>query len=406
MNESFGFDIAVVGGGIVGLASAYKITLAHPDISIAVLEKEDRVAAHQTGRNSGVIHSGLYYQPGSNKAKTCAEGRKELLTFAKRHRIPYDICGKVVVATHERERANLEKILQNGLENEIEGLEEIGPDRIKEIEPACEGIAAIWVPSTGIIDFAKVAEKLADLVEKKNKGNRVLTSHKVTGFDRHDFYTEVRTDQGSIDAKYVVNCAGLQCDRVARLDNVEPDMRIVPFRGDYYELTEEARGKVKGLIYPVPDPALPFLGVHFTRMIAGGVECGPNAVFSFKREGYGKTDFSLSDTLDALSYPGLWRMFLKYWKSGLGEYARAFSRKLFLRQLQRLVPSLADSDIKPCRAGVRAQALERNGKLIDDFRIERQANSIHVLNAPSPAATASLAIGDYVNKMATKYFKL
>jgi L-2-hydroxyglutarate oxidase LhgO len=406
MNESFGFDIAVVGGGIVGLASAYKITLAHPDVSIAVLEKEDRVAAHQTGRNSGVIHSGLYYQPGSNKAKTCAEGRKELLTFAKRHRIPYDICGKVVVATHERERPTLEKILQNGLENDIEGLEEIGPDRIKEIEPACEGIAAIWVPSTGIIDFAKVAEKLADLVEKKNKGNRVLTSHKVTGFDRHDFYTEVRTTQSSIAAKYVVNCAGLQCDRVAKMDNVEPDMRIVPFRGDYYELTEEAKGKVKGLIYPVPDPALPFLGVHFTRMIAGGVECGPNAVFSFKREGYGKTDFSLSDTLDALSYPGLWRMFLKYWKSGLGEYARAFSRKLFLRQLQRLVPSLADSDIKPCRAGVRAQAIERNGKLIDDFRIERQANSIHVLNAPSPAATASFAIGDYVNEMATKYFKL
>jgi len=406
MNESLGFDIAVVGGGIVGLASAYKITLAHPDISIAVLEKEDRVAAHQTGRNSGVIHSGLYYQPGSNKAKTCAKGRKELLTFAKRHRIPYDICGKIVVATQEKERSNLEKILQNGLENEIEGLEEIGPDRIKEIEPACEGIAAIWVPSTGIIDFAKVAEKLADLVEKKNKDNRVLTSHKVTGFDRHDFYTEVRTDQGSVAAKYIINCAGLQCDRVARLDNVEPDMKIVPFRGDYYELTEEAKDKVKGLIYPVPDPALPFLGVHFTRMIGGGVECGPNAVFSFKREGYGKTDFSLSDTLDALSYPGLWRMFLKYWKSGLGEYARAFSRKLFLRQLQRLVPSLADSDIKPCRAGVRAQALERNGKLIDDFRIERQANSIHVLNAPSPAATASFAIGDYVNKMATKYFRL
>ena len=406
MNESSGFDIVVVGGGIVGLASAYKITLAHPDISIAVLEKEDRVAAHQTGRNSGVIHSGLYYQPGSNKAKTCAEGRKELLTFAKRHKIPCDICGKIVVATHEKERSNLEKILQNGLENEIEGLEEIDSYRIKEIEPACEGIAAIWVPSTGIVDFAKVAEKLADLVEKKNKGNKVLTSHKVTGFDRHDFYTEVRTDQGPIAAKYIINCAGLQCDRLARMDNVEPDMKIVPFRGDYYELTEEAKEKVKGLIYPVPDPALPFLGVHFTRMIAGGVECGPNAVFSFKREGYGKTDFSLSDTLDALSYPGLWRMFLKYWKSGLGEYARAFSRKLFLRQLQRLVPSLADSDIRPCRAGVRAQALERNGKLIDDFRIERQANSIHVLNAPSPAATASLAIGDYVNEMATKYFRL
>ena len=406
MNGSNGFDIAVVGGGIVGLASAYKITLAHPDICIAVLEKEERVAAHQTGRNSGVIHSGLYYLPGSTKAKTCAKGRKELLTFAKRHRIPYEMCGKIVVATHERERPTLEQIFQNGVENDIEGLEEIGPDQIREIEPACEGVAAIRVPTAGIIDFSRVAEKLGDLVAKKNKGSRILTSHRVTGFDRHDFYTQIRTDQGSITAKYVINCAGLQCDRIARMDNVEPGMKIVPFRGDYYELTKEAKAKVKGLIYPVPDPALPFLGVHFTRMIAGGVECGPNAVFSFKREGYGKTDFNLSDAADALSYPGLWRMFLRYWKSGLGEYARAFSKKLFLRQLQRLVPSLRDSDIKPCRAGVRAQALDRSGNLIDDFKIERRANSIHVLNAPSPAATASLAIGEYVNELATKYFKL
>jgi L-2-hydroxyglutarate oxidase LhgO len=390
MNGSNGFDIAVVGGGIVGLASAYKIALAHPDTSIAVLEKEETVAAHQTGRNSGVIHSGLYYQPGSTKARTCAKGRKELITFAKRNKIPYDICGKIVVATDERERPALELILQNGLENEIEGLEEIGPEQIKEIEPACEGIAAIRVPSAGIIDFGEVAEKLADLMVKKNRRNRVLTSHKVTGFERHDFYTNVRTDQGAVAAKYVINCAGLHCDRVARMDNVEPGMKIVPFRGDYYELTA----------------ALPFLGVHFTRMIAGGVECGPNAVFSFKREGYGKTDFSLADTADALSYPGLWRMFFKYWKTGFGEYARAFSKKLFLRQLQRLVPSLADGDIRPCRAGVRAQALERNGRLIDDFRIERQANSIHVLNAPSPAATASLAIGEHVNQLATRHFKL
>ncbi|UCE48988.1 MAG: L-2-hydroxyglutarate oxidase [Phycisphaerales bacterium] len=406
MNGSNGFDIAVVGGGIVGLASAYKITLAHPDVRIAVLEKEEEVATHQTGRNSGVIHSGLYYQPGSSKARTCAKGRKELLAFAKRHKIPYDICGKIVVATHEKQRATLEMLFQNGVENEIEGLEEIGPDQIKEIEPYCEGIAAIRVPSAGIIDFAAVARKLADLVEKKNKDNRILTSHKVEGFDRHDFYTKVRTDQGPVAAKYVINCAGLQCDRVAEMDNVDPGMKIVPFRGDYYELTDEATTKIKGLIYPVPDPALPFLGVHFTRMIAGGIECGPNAVFSFKREGYGKTDFSLTDTLDALSYPGLWRMFFKYWKSGVGEYARAFSKKMFLRQLQKLVPSLQDSDIKPCRSGVRAQALERNGELIDDFRIERQANSIHVLNAPSPAATAALAIGDYVNEMATNYFKL
>jgi len=406
MNGSNSFDIAVVGGGIVGLASAYKVALAHPDIRIVVLEKEEQVATHQTGRNSGVIHSGLYYEPGSIKAKTCARGRKELLTFAKRHRIPYEICGKIVVATEERERPILEQILQNGLDNDLEGLEEIGPDQIKEIEPACEGIAAIRVPSAGIIDFARVADKLAGLVERKNKGNRVLTSHKVTGFDRHDFYTNVQTDQEPVAARYVINCAGLQCDRIARMDNVEPNMKIVPFRGDYYELTEEAREKIKGLIYPVPDPALPFLGVHFTRMIDGRVECGPNAVFSFKREGCGKTDFSLSDTLDALSYPGLWRMFLKYWKSGMGEYARAFSRKLFLRQLQRLVPSLDDSDIRPCRAGVRAQALDRKGTLIDDFRIERRANSIHVLNAPSPAATAALAIGEHVNDVVTRYFKL
>ncbi|MHC4566054.1 MAG: L-2-hydroxyglutarate oxidase, partial [Planctomycetota bacterium] len=260
MNGSNGFDIAIVGGGIVGLASAYKIALAHPDIRIAVLEKEETVAAHQTGRNSGVIHSGLYYQPGSTKARTCAKGRKELLTFAKRNKIPYDICGKIVVATDEKERPTLELILQNGIENDIEGLEEIGPEQIKEIEPACEGIAAIRVPSAGIIDFAAVAEKLADLVVKKNRRNRVLTSHKVTGFERHDFYTNVQTDQGFVAARYVINCAGLHCDRVAKMDNVEPAMKIVPFRGDYYELTEEANSKIKGLIYPVPDPALPFLG--------------------------------------------------------------------------------------------------------------------------------------------------
>ncbi|MHC4116412.1 MAG: L-2-hydroxyglutarate oxidase [Planctomycetota bacterium] len=406
MNASNDFDIVVVGGGIVGLASAYKVALGHPGISIAVLEKEEKVATHQTGHNSGVIHSGLYYQPGSTKAKACAKGRKELLTFARRHGIGHDICGKIVVATEQKELPDLERILQNGLANKIEGLEKIGPERIKEIEPACEGIAAIHVPSAGIIDFVKVAEKLAEMVLKKNKANRILTSHTVTDLDSHDFYTNVRTDKGSITAKYVINCAGLQCDRVAKMDNVEPDMKIVPFRGDYYELTEQARDKVRGLIYPVPDPALPFLGVHFTRMIGGGVECGPNAVFSFKREGYGKTDFSLSDSIDALSYAGLWRMFMRYWRTGLHEYARSFSKRLFLRQLQRMIPSLTDSDIRPCRSGVRAQALKRNGRLIDDFSIRKQTNSIHVLNAPSPAATAALAIGDHIGKMAAKYFKL
>ena len=404
MNASSDFDIVIIGGGIVGLASAYKITLKHPDIRIAVLEKEDKLATHQTGHNSGVIHSGLYYEPGSNKAITCAKGRKELLAFAKKHKIPNKICGKIIVATHKKELANLDRILQNGQENEIDGIEKIGPDQIKEIEPACEGIAAVYVPGTGIIDFTKVAEKLGKLVE--SKGNKVLVEYKVTALDKHDFFTKVVTNQESFSAKYIINCAGLQCDRVARMDSVDPKMRIVPFRGDYYELTEKAQEKVKALIYPVPDPALPFLGVHFTRTIDGNVECGPNAVFSFKREGYGKTDFSLADSWDALSYPGLWKMFFKYFRYGLGEYARAFSRKLFLKQLKRLIPSLQDDDIKPSKAGVRAQALEPNGELIDDFKIERKGNSIHVLNAPSPAATASLAIGEAITQIATDYFKL
>jgi L-2-hydroxyglutarate oxidase len=406
MNGRTDFDVAVVGGGIVGLASAYKIMLSHPDIRIGVLEKEGKLAAHQTGHNSGVIHSGLYYAPGSTKAQTCIEGRKELIAFAKKYRIPYEICGKIIVATRKSELGNLESIYQNATDSNIEGVEKIGPDRIKEIEPFCEGIAGIHVPGTGIIDFTRVAEKLAELLEKKGNGNIVLTSHQVIGFDKHDFYTKVITNQGDFAARYIINCAGLECDRVARLDSVAPRMRIVPFRGDYYELTDKAKEKVKALIYPVPDPALPFLGVHFTRTIDGKVECGPNAVFSFKREGYGKTDFNWADTWEALSYPGLWKLFLRYCRYGLSEYARAFSRKLFVRQLQRLIPSLQNEDIKPCKAGVRAQALDRSGRLIDDFLIERQRNSIHVLNAPSPAATASLAIGERINQIATEYFKL
>ncbi len=406
MRKEVDFDIVVIGGGIVGLASAYKIALGHPDIRIAVLEKEEELAAHQTGHNSGVIHSGLYYKPGSDKAKTCAKGRKELVAFAKEHNIPYEICGKIIVATQEKELPNLEKIFRNGLKNEIEGVEKIGPDEIKEIEPFCHGIAGIRVPCTGIIDFTEVAKKLAELIEANREANKVLTSHKVSGFDKHDFFTRVVTNQGTLDARYIINCAGLQCDRVAKANGVEPEMKIVPFRGDYYELTDEAKEKVKGLIYPVPDPAFPFLGVHFTRMVDGSVECGPNAVFSFKREGYGKTDFSFRDCWDALSYPGTWKMFLKNCRYGLGEYTRAFSKKLFLRQLQRLIPSLIADDIKPGKAGVRAQALGPNGELIDYLRIERQGRSIHVLNAPSPAATAALAIGDYVNQIATEYFRL
>jgi len=405
MKQKYDFDIVVIGGGIVGLASAYKIAHNHSGISIAVLEKEDELAAHQTGHNSGVIHSGLYYKPGSNKAKTCAKGRKELVAFSKEHGIRYEICGKIIVATREKELANFEQVFRNGLENEIEGIEKIGPNEIKEIEPFCHGIAGIRVPCTGIIDFSEVAKKLAELIEDKG-ANKVLKSHKVLAFESQDYFTNVVTNKGSLAARYIINCAGLQCDKVAKMAGVEAKMRIVPFRGDYYELTEEAKEKVKSLIYPVPDPAFPFLGVHFTRKIDGSVECGPNAVFSFKREGYGKTDFSFRDSWDALSYRGTWKMFFKNWKYGLSEYTRAFSMKLFFRQLQRLIPSLAADDIKPGNAGVRAQAVGVNGEPIDDFRIERRENSIHVLNAPSPAATASLAIGDYVNEMAAEQFNL
>jgi L-2-hydroxyglutarate oxidase len=406
MNEHTDFDVVVVGGGIVGLASAYKITSSHPNIRLAVLEKEEKLAAHQTGHNSGVIHSGLYYEPGSNKAKTCAKGRKELVAFAKKHRIPHEICGKIIVATKQKEMSNLERIYNNGRQNKIEEIEKITPEQIREIEPFCEGIAGIRVPCTGIIDFVKVAEKLAELIMTKGNGNKVLTGHEVTGFDKHDFYTNVLTNKGNFSTKYIINCAGLQSDRIAQADGVSPGIRIVPFRGDYYELTEQAKEKVKGLIYPVPEPAFPFLGVHFTRTVEDTVECGPNAVFSFKREGYGKTDFNLADAWDALSYRGTLKMFLKNFRYGLSEYARAFSRKLFLRSLQRLIPALQDEDIKPLKSGVRAQAIGRNGKLVDDFKIERRKNSIHVLNAPSPAATASLAIGEYINEIATEQFKL
>ena len=405
MKRNVDFDIVVIGGGIVGLASAYKIARNHPGISIAVLEKEQQLATHQTGHNSGVIHSGIYYQPGSNKAKTCTRGRKELVAFARENRINYEICGKIIVATREKELANLEWIYNNGLENEIEGVEKIGADEIKAIEPCCNGIAGIRVSCTGIIDFTEVAKKLAELIVARGK-NKILDSHEVVVCDTHDYFTNVVTNQGTLSARYVINCAGLHCDRVAKMCGIDAKMRIVPFRGDYYELTEQAKDKVKNLIYPVPDPQLPFLGVHFTRMIDGSVECGPNAVFSFKREGYSKIDFNLKDSWDALSYGGTWKMFLKHFKYGLGEYARAFSRKLFLRRLQRLIPSLVADDIKPGKAGVRAQAVGWDGEPIDDFRIKKRKGSIHVLNAPSPAATASLAIGDYINKIATVHFKL
>jgi (S)-2-hydroxyglutarate dehydrogenase len=390
----------------VGLSSAYKINLSHPNLKILVLEKENEVAAHQTGHNSGVIHSGLYYKPGSYKAKNCVEGRRELVSFAKEHNIPHDICGKIVVATKESELPYLEKIYNNGLQNGVEGVQKITAAQIKEIEPFCTGVAGLHVPCTGIINYAEVSKVLVELIESKFRGSKVLTGHEVTAFEKSSESTKVITPRGNFITKHIIACGGLQCDRLAEKDNVDPRMKIVGFRGDYYDLTQEGIHKVKNLIYPVPDPAFPFLGVHFTRMIEGGVECGPNAVFVFKREGYGKTDFNLKDTFDALSYGGTWKLFFKHWRFGLDEYKRAFSKKLFLNRLQKLIPSLTMEDITPGRAGVRAMALGQDGEMIDDFKIERKDNSIHVLNAPSPAATSGLAIGSAINEMASEYFNL
>jgi (S)-2-hydroxyglutarate dehydrogenase len=400
------FDIVVIGGGIVGLATAFKISLGRPDIRLAVLEKEATLASHQTGHNSGVIHSGLYYKPGSAKAKTCTDGRKQLVAFAKQYGIPYEICGKIIVATHQRELAGLERIFNNGIQNGIEGIERISPEKIRQIEPACTGIAGLNVPCTGIIDFVAVANKLAELIQKQNPNNKILTSHKVVKFEKQAGQTNVLTNQGNVTTRFIINCAGLQSDRIARLDGIDTRMRIVPFRGDYYDLNIAAQSKVKNLIYPVPDPQFPFLGVHFTREIKGGVECGPNAVFSFKREGYGKLDFNFRDAWESLTYPGTLKLFMRNWRYGLGEYVRAFSKTLFVRQLQRLVPSIQKADLIPGNSGVRAQAVGPDGKPIDDFVIESRRAGIHVLNAPSPAATASLAIADHISRMAAEQFKL
>jgi len=401
-----GFDIVVIGGGIVGLASAYKIQMRYPDIRIGVFEKEKQLAMHQTGHNSGVIHSGLYYKSGSYKAENCAKGRRELINFAAEHNIPYEICGKIIVATSESELNNFEKVFRNGLENRIEGIEKIGPEQISKIEPFCRGIAGVYVPCTGIIDFKEVAKKLAELIKSKSQESLVLTCSEVIAIDKHNGITKVITNIGEFTTEYLINCAGLQCDRIAKMDGVNPTVRIIPFRGDYYELAERAKQKVRNLIYPVPDPTFPFLGVHFTRMINGTVECGPNAVFSLKREGYGKIDVSMKDTWDSLTFPGTWKLFLRHWKYGLNEYKRAFFKGQFLKQLQRLIPSFGIEDIRPSRAGVRAQALGPDGELIDDFKIEKGANSIHILNAPSPAATASLAIGETVSQIAAEHFNL
>jgi L-2-hydroxyglutarate oxidase len=400
------FDIAVIGGGIVGAATFYKLQKKNPNLKIALFEKEDILADHQTGHNSGVIHSGLYYKPGSLKAKNCIEGRHELVAFAKEHGIPHDICGKVVVATDESELANLEKVFKIGLENKIEGIRRITAAEVKEIEPFVESIGGIHVPVTGIIDFRAATAKMVELALAIQPESKLYLQTEVQDIEKGEVTSQIITSKGKFEAEYLVFCAGLQADRLAKKDGVKLKEKVVGFRGDYYELTEQARHKVKHLIYPVPNPDFPFLGVHFTRMTNGETECGPNAVFTFKREGYGKTDFSFRDTFDALTYGGTWKLFFNNISFGINEYRRAFSKKLFLKTLQRMIPSLTMDDIKPGRAGVRALLLAQDGDTRDDFRIEYHGKSIHVLNAPSPAATASLAIGNYIALEAEKQFGL
>jgi L-2-hydroxyglutarate oxidase LhgO len=400
------YDVIVVGGGIVGLATAYKLTQQLPNLKLLVLEKEKEVAMHQTSHNSGVIHSGLYYKPGSYKAINCVKGRRELVQFAKDYKIAHDICGKIVVATDESELPHMQKVYNNGIANGVEGVELITTAQIKEIEPHCTGIAGIRVACTGIIDYGDVAKMYATLVNCGNSGSKVLTSQKVIGFEKSSNGTTVITEKDKFFAKYIITTSGLQADRITKKEGTKTDSAIVGFRGDYYDLTQKGLSKVKHLIYPVPNPKFPFLGVHFTRMIKGGVECGPNAVFVFDREGYSRTAFSLKDTAEAFGYKGTWKFFAKHWRFGLDEYRGAFSKPYFLKRLRKLIPDLQMDDIVEARCGIRAMALGPDGEMLDDFKIEKSGNALHVINSPSPAATASLAYGGEIARMATEHFNL
>jgi L-2-hydroxyglutarate oxidase len=387
------FDFAVIGGGIVGLSTARALLDHHPGARLVVLEKERGWARHQTGHNSGVIHSGIYYKPGSLKARFCREGAQALVAFCRERGIDYEICGKVIIAVEAGEMPLLDNLYERGLKNDLEVVK-IGSEELKEIEPHASGLAAINVPSTGIVDFAKVAEAFAALV--KEKGGQLRAGTEVKAISETDRAVVMRTNKGTFRARALVNCAGLHSDRVARLCGVDPGTKVVPFRGEYYELRPEKRYLVKNLIYPVPNPDFPFLGVHFTRSIDGVVEAGPNAVLGLAREGYKKTDFNFRDFIEELTYPALWRLARANWRTGIREIHRSFSKKAFVRGLKKLVPEIEDEDVVPIPAGVRAQALKEDGALADDFLIAEGKNSVHVLNAPSPAATASIPIGEEI----------
>lgn len=387
-------DIAIIGGGIVGLATAYRLTQRRPGLRIVVLEKEKTLAHHQTGHNSGVLHSGIYYKPGSLKATNCRAGKAAMQAFCDEHGVPYKLCGKVIVATDEKELPKMNDIFARGRANGVD-CELISAECCKEIEPHARAIAAIHVPEAGIVDYRQVCEKMAGLL--RHAGQDIRTAARVTGVKRHGNESVVENASGEVTAKLVVNCGGLQCDRVTKMTGVKPAAQIVPFRGEYFELTPEAEHLCKTLIYPVPDPAFPFLGVHFTSMVHGGVECGPNAVLALGRECYGKFQVNLPDLFGSLTYRGFLKMAAKHWRMGLGEMWRSYSKRAFVRALQRLMPEIEAKHLVSCPSGIRAQAVTPDGGLVDDFLIDEADGVINVNNAPSPAATASLNIGELIS---------
>ena len=398
------YDVTIIGGGIVGLATAMQLKKSNPNLKVALLEKEKKLAAHQTGNNSGVIHSGLYYKPGSLKAINCLKGYRALIDFCDNENIPYELCGKIVVATCNKELPRLENLYRRGLENGLTLIKKIDSMGILEYEPNVNGIAGIWVPYTGIVDFKVVANGYASVFTNRY-GGEIFTSHKVNAIRRKNSCSEVIAADKVFETKLIVNTAGLYCDRVAQMGGVNPDVRIIPFRGEYYKLADDRRDMINGLVYPVPDPAFPFLGVHYTRRITGEMEAGPNAVFAFRREGYKKSDISPGEMFSDLLWPGFIKVMRKYWRTGLCEFYRSYSKSAFTRLLQNLTPEIHENHLVPGGAGVRAQACDRDGKLIDDFLIQQDNLMINVLNAPSPAATASLAIGEAVAEMISERFK-
>ena len=396
------YDIIVIGGGIIGTATALTLS-QNSDFKILLIEAESELAHHQTGNNSGVIHSGLYYKPGSLKAKNCVTGREMLYEFCEEYRIAHERCGKIVVATNESELYSLNNLFERGTANRLEGIKKLKKEELKEYEPHANGIAGLFIPQTGIVDYTEVTNKYAELIKSRN-GNIILGC-KFLSVNESGNELIIITTKGEFKTKLLVNCGGLYSDIIAKQCGINPGLQIVPFRGEYYKIKKEKRYLVKNLIYPVPDIKFPFLGVHFTRRIDGEVEAGPNAVLAFKREGYSKKDFAFADISRMIFFPGFVRMAAKYYKMGIGEFYRSFSKKAFLKALQKLIPEISISDIEPGGAGVRAQALDKNGKLVDDFRIVEGKRMVHVLNAPSPAATASLSIGKTIAEIVKSKFK-